>query len=165
MKVSFSWLNTYVPLDMTADQLAHQLTMAGLEVEGIEDRYARLQTVVVGRISEMIRHPNADKLHLCQVEAGRHGTFQVVCGAPNAAPGMLAPLALPGSELPDGMVVAEGSIRGQRSQAMLCSAAELGLGPERAGLMVLDANAAPGLSLNEALGLSRSRSGHQHHTQ
>jgi phenylalanyl-tRNA synthetase beta chain len=154
MKVSFSWLNAYVPLDMTADQLAHQLTMAGLEVEGIEDRYARLQTVVVGRISEMIRHPNADKLHLCQVDAGRHGTFQVVCGAPNACPGMLAPLALPGSELPDGMVVAEGSIRGQRSQAMLCSAAELGLGPDRAGLMVLDANAAPGIPLNKALGLS-----------
>lgn len=153
MKVSLSWLNEYVTVGMPVEQLAHRLTMAGLEVEGIDDRYAYLDTVVVGRISEMAPHPIADKLHLCQVHTGG-GTCQVVCGAPNAAVGMLAPLALPGSALADGTQVAAGTIRGQTSQGMLCSAAELGLGPDRSGLMALAQDLTPGVALNRALGLS-----------
>ncbi|MDA8137798.1 MAG: phenylalanine--tRNA ligase subunit beta [Desulfobacteraceae bacterium] len=153
MKVSLSWLSEYVPVQMPVDQLAHMLTMTGLEVEGVEDRYAYLAKVVVARIAAVAPHPNADKLKLCTVQAG--GTsFQVVCGAPNAAQGMLAPLALPGCELLGGMTVKEGEIRGQRSQGMLCSQAELGLGPDRAGLMALDPNLTDGQALNRALGLS-----------
>ena len=153
MKVSLSWLNDYVAVAMGVDALAHQLTMAGLEVEGVEDRYDYLDTVVVGRISAITPHPNADKLRLCQVQIGG-AALPVVCGAPNAAEGMLAPLALPGSHLPDGTIVAEGTIRGQRSAGMLCSAGELGLGDDRSGLMALAADLKPGTPLNKALGLS-----------
>ncbi|MBR9979854.1 MAG: phenylalanine--tRNA ligase subunit beta [Desulfatitalea sp.] len=153
MKVSLSWLNDYVTVAMGVDALAHQLTMAGLEVEGVEDRYDYLDTVVVGRISAITPHPNADKLRLCQVQIGGD-TLPVVCGAPNAAEGMLAPLALPGSHLPDGTIVAEGAIRGRRSAGMLCSAGELGLGDDRSGLMALAADLKPGTPLNKALGLS-----------
>lgn len=153
MKVSLSWLNEYVTVEMAPDRLAHELTMAGLEVEGIEERYAYLDAVIVGQIRSITAHPNADKLNLCQVHTGQD-TFQVVCGAPNAAVGLQVPLALPGSALADGTVVTAGTIRGQNSQGMLCSAAELGLGTDRSGLMVLPADLAPGAPLNQALGLS-----------
>ncbi|MFZ1986888.1 MAG: phenylalanine--tRNA ligase subunit beta, partial [Desulfatitalea sp.] len=153
MKISLSWLREYVPFDLSVDRLAHLLTMTGLEVEAIEARFAYLDTVVVGRISAVAPHPNADKLKLCTVETGQ-GSCTVVCGAPNAAVGMLAPLALPGSHLPSGVTVAEGAIRGQKSAGMLCSQAELGLGPDAAGLMVLAPHLSLGEPLNKALGLS-----------
>jgi len=139
MKISLSWLQDYVTIDMPVDRLAHLLTMVGLEVESIEERYAYLDTVVVGRISEVAAHPNADKLKVCQVEAGSN-TYQVVCGAPNAAVGMLAPLALGGTLLPEGTVVTKNVLRGQISEGMLCSQSELHLGPDGAGLMVLSAD-------------------------
>lgn len=153
MKVSLSWLNDYVTVTMAADALAHQLTMAGLEVEGVEDRYGYLASVVVGRIDAVAPHPDADHLKICQVGTGTD-TIAVVCGAPNVAEGMLAPLALPGSQLPDGTQVAESTIRGRRSAGMLCSAGELALGTDRSGLMVLDAGLTPGTPLNKALGLA-----------
>ncbi|KJS30104.1 MAG: phenylalanyl-tRNA synthetase [Desulfatitalea sp. BRH_c12] len=153
MKISLSWLQDYVTIDMPVDRLAHLLTMVGLEVESIEERYAYLDTVVVGRISEVAAHPNADKLKVCQVEAGSN-TYQVVCGAPNAAVGMLAPLALGGTLLPEGTVVTKNVLRGQISEGMLCSQSELHLGPDGAGLMVLSADLVPGEPLNKALGLS-----------
>ncbi len=138
---------------MTVDRLAHLLTMTGLEVEAVEERYAYLETVVVGRIAAVAPHPNADRLKLCTVETGSH-SCSVVCGAPNAAVGMLAPLALPGTHLPGGLTVAEGTIRGQSSAGMLCSQVELGLGPDGSGLMALPAELVPGQPLHEALGLS-----------
>ncbi|MBI5062490.1 MAG: phenylalanine--tRNA ligase subunit beta, partial [Desulfatitalea sp.] len=127
--------------------------MTGLEVEAVEERYAYLDSVVVGRIGTAAPHPNADRLKLCTVETGDR-SYTVVCGAPNAAVGMLAPLALPGTHLPGGMTVAEGVIRGQASAGMLCSQAELGLGPDGAGLMVLSPDLIVGQPLNQALGLS-----------
>lgn len=153
MKVSLSWLQEYVAVAMPVDRLAHMLTMAGLEVEAVEDRYAYLDTVVVGRILEIVPHPNADKLKLCRVQAGGQ-TFQVVCGAPNAAAGLLAPLALAGSQLPGGMTVRSNAIRGQNSEGMLCSEAELGLGADRSGLLALPENLTPGETLHTALSLS-----------
>jgi phenylalanyl-tRNA synthetase beta chain len=153
MKVSLSWLATYVDLSMDAGQLAEKLTMAGLEVEAVEDRYAFLDTVLVGRVAAVTPHPQADKLKLCRVEAGEQ-TYAVVCGAPNVQPGMLAPLALPGTQLINGTILALSTIRGQRSEGMLCSETELGLGADASGLMVLDGTLKPGTPLNQALNLS-----------
>ena len=153
MKVSLSWLRAYVDLSMNADQLAHQLTMAGLEVEAVYDRYAFLDSVLVGRVSAVEPHPQADKLKLCRVQAGEQ-TYEVVCGAPNAAVNMLAPLALPGTEMPDGTVLTRSSIRGRQSEGMLCSEIELGLGADASGLMVLNNSLEPGTPLNRALNLS-----------
>ncbi len=153
MKASLSWLQDYVDIEMDVDRLAHILTMAGLEVDSVSDRYDYLSTVLVGQIRSVAPHPKADKLTLCQVDAG-NGSYRVVCGAPNAAEGMLAPLALPGTELVDGTILTESTIRGELSQGMLCSEAELGLGTDPSGLMVLDSSLVPGTTLNRALGLT-----------
>jgi phenylalanyl-tRNA synthetase beta chain len=153
MKVSLSWLQTYVDLSLDADQLAQKLTMAGLEVEAVYDRYSFLQTVLVGCVAVVEPHPQADKLKLCRVQAGDR-TYEVVCGAPNVAVDMLVPLALPGTELVDGTVLTSSTIRGQRSEGMLCSEIELGLGLDTSGLMVLDGSLTPGTPLNQALRLT-----------
>ncbi|MFP4476347.1 MAG: phenylalanine--tRNA ligase subunit beta [Desulfatibacillaceae bacterium] len=153
MKVSLSWLTQYVDVDMPSGDLGHMLTMAGLEVEAVEDRYAHLSTVVAGRIVDSTPHPEADKLSVCRVDAGGR-EYAVVCGAPNAAPGLVAPLALPGTELPDGTEVGEARIRGVLSSGMLCSEAELALGPDAGRLLELDADTPVGKNLADALGLS-----------
>jgi len=155
MKVSLSWLNQYVSIEMEPDALAEALTMAGLEVEVVSDRYDYLDSVLVGRIAETGPHPNADRLRLCKVDPGAgHGLIPVVCGAPNAEKGMSVPLALPGMVFPDGRTLEQGLIRGERSEGMLCSEAELGLGTDESGLMVLDASLTPGEKLAKALSLS-----------
>jgi phenylalanyl-tRNA synthetase beta chain len=152
MKVSLSWLKDYVPIDMAVADLADALTMAGLEVEAVADRYAFLDTVVVGRVMTVASHPNADRLKLCRVDNGS-GSVQVVCGAPNVAEGMNAPLARVGAELPNGLRLEKSIIRGETSEGMLCSEIELELGQDGLGLMVLDASLQPGTPLKEALTL------------
>ena len=152
MKVSLSWLKEYVPIHLEVDALADALTMAGLEVEAVEDRYAFLKTVVVGEVTEVRPHPNADRLKLCRVDAGR-GTVTVVCGAPNVAAGMKAPLAQLGTQLPNGIVLTKTVIRGETSEGMLCSQLELELGPDGSGLMVLDTALTAGTPLQSALDL------------
>jgi phenylalanyl-tRNA synthetase beta chain len=94
MKVSLNWLKEHVDISLSPDELAHVLTMAGLEVEGIEVVGQNLDHILVARILEVRSHPNADRLSLCQVDTGTD-IVQVVCGAPNAAEGVLAPLILP----------------------------------------------------------------------
>ncbi len=153
MKVSFSWLADYVDIGMPASELADALTMAGLEVEAVWDRYDYLRTVKVGRISRVAPHPNADRLRLCEVDIGDR-RVQVVCGAPNAAEGMLSPLALPGTELPGGARMEKSVIRGETSEGMLCSGGELMLGTDRSGLMVLEPGLTPGAPIADALNLS-----------
>lgn len=153
MKVSISWLSTYVDIQMDIDQLAHALTMAGLEVDAVYDRYEYLNTVLVGRITQVEPHPKADKLKLCTVQAGPQ-SYCVVCGAPNAATDMLVPLALPGIELPNGTVVKASTIRGEKSEGMLCSELEICLGTDASKLMVLEGELTPGTPLNQALALS-----------
>jgi phenylalanyl-tRNA synthetase beta chain len=153
MKVSLSWLKAYVAVEMAVDALAEALTMAGLEVEAVSDRYSRLETVLVGRVLAVAPHPRADHLQCCRVEIGGRNVA-VVCGAPNVAPDQLAPLALPGTELPGGVRLQKGIIRGEVSEGMLCSQAELGLGDEAGGIMVLPPGTAqPGTPLNRALNL------------
>jgi phenylalanyl-tRNA synthetase beta chain len=152
MKVSLSWLKDYISIKMDAKDLTDALTMIGLEVESVTDRYAYLNTVVVGRVEEVIRHPNADKLKICRVAAGDR-SFSVVCGAPNVEAGMLAPLARPGTVFPDGSRLEKSVIRGEKSEGMLCSDAELGLGTFSAGIMPLDSSLKVGDRLADALGL------------
>jgi len=153
MKVSLSWLKDYVPIQMDPADLAEALTMVGLEVESVSERYGYLDTVFVGRIDEITPHPKADKLRLCRVNTGPK-QISVVCGAPNIQIGMLAPVALPGTEFPEGFVLERSLIRGQASEGMLCSEGELGLGNDRSGVMVLKPSLSVGVKLASALALS-----------
>jgi phenylalanyl-tRNA synthetase beta chain len=153
MKVSLSWLKDYVSIQMDPADLAEALTMVGLEVESVSERYSYLDTVFVGRIDEIAPHPNADKLHLCRVDTG-DGQISVVCGAPNIQIGMLSAVALPGTEFPEGFVLEKSIIRGQLSEGMLCSEGELGLGEDRSGIMTLDPSLSVGSKLTSALALS-----------
>jgi phenylalanyl-tRNA synthetase beta chain len=155
MKVSLSWLKDYVTIEMDPADLAEALTMVGLEVESVSDRYGYLKSVYVGRIDAIAPHPSADKLRLCRVDTGRQ-TISVVCGAPNIKTGMLSPIALPGTEFPEGFVLEKTMIRGQASEGMLCSEGELGLGEDRSGIMVLDPSLSIGDRLASALALSDS---------
>ncbi len=153
MKVSLSWLKEYVPITLDPASLADALTMAGLEVEGMWDRYDYLDHVVVGRILSVEKHPDADKLSCCCVSIGDR-TLEIVCGAPNVAPDMCAPVALPGAELPSGLVIKPSVIRGKASGGMLCSPTELALGASGKGIMALPETATPGTPLAQALDLS-----------
>ena len=151
MKFSISWLNDYTPIEMDPADLAEALTMAGLEVESVTDRYAYLDNVLVGCIEEIHPHPKADKLKLCRVAVGDR-RLTVVCGAPNVKTGMLAPLALPGTVLADGTILEKSVIRGERSEGMLCSQGELGLGVDKSGIMTLEHDLTIGAKLSDALG-------------
>ncbi|MCF8111536.1 MAG: phenylalanine--tRNA ligase subunit beta [Desulfobacteraceae bacterium] len=152
MKVSLNWLRQYVDIDVTASEIADLLTMAGLEVEAVIDPYEHLSQVVVGRITEIFPHPNADNLFCCKVDNGS-GSLEIVCGAPNAETGMNAPCAPAGTVLPSGTEIKRAKIRGHISEGMLCSEAELGIGEDASGLMKLDNNAAPGTPVKKALGI------------
>ena len=147
MKFSLEWLSGFVAPLPALETLCERLTMAGLEVEGTETYTATLDQVVVARVTGTRAHPNADQLRVCTVDAGDGREREVVCGAPNVRPGMLACLALPGARLVNGVNVAADAIRGVRSEGMLCSAAEIGLGDDDAGLLELQANAVPGTTL------------------
>jgi len=153
MKVSLSWLKTFVSIDISPQELSAALTMAGLEVEAVLDRYAYLETVKVARVVRVKDHPNADKLKLCEVDTGDH-IYNVVCGAPNVSQDMLSPLALPGTRFPNDMLIEKGVIRGVTSEGMLCSQAELELGDDAAGIMTLDPALTVGQSLSRALNLT-----------
>ena len=152
MRLGYKWLQDYIDLDMTPSDLADRLTMVGLEVEEIEDRYAYLDKVVAARITAVEDHPRSDTLKVCRVDTGQD-TYQVVCGAPNTAPGMISSLALPGVELPGGNMVGEAEIRGVTSRGMLCSEAELILGPDGSGIMDLPDRTDPGRNLKQILDL------------
>ena len=153
MKFSERWLRTIVdpPLDTAA--LAEALTMAGLEVEALSTAAQPFSGVVVARIDAVTPHPNADRLRVCTVDAGAAGRLQIVCGAPNATTGMKAPCALPGAQLPGGLVIRRTEVRGVESAGMLCSAKELGIDDEASGLYALPADARIGDDLRAALAL------------
>jgi len=153
MKVSLSWLKTFVPIDLAPDELAAALTMAGLEVEAVSDRFEYLKSVRVGRVAAVKDHPNADRLKVCDVDIGEE-TLTVVCGAPNVREGMLSPIALPGTHFPNDKILEKGVIRGVASEGMLCSEAELELGTDTSGIMSLDTELTKGQPLSTALNLS-----------
>jgi len=142
MRVNLDWLRDFLDVG-DAEQVAADLTTAGLEVEAVEPLANVSSSVVVGHVVSVDRHPNADRLTVCQVDdgAGRH---QVVCGARNVAAGIKAPFARVGSSLPDGKAIGAAELRGVKSNGMLCSAKELGLVDDVDGLLILDADAPTG---------------------
>ncbi len=150
MKVSYKWLQEFVEIVCTPSELAECLTMAGLEVEGIEEIRPEFENVVVGRIVDI--HPQMEGLSLCHIDVGG-SVVPVLCGAPNVSVDARVPVALPGAYLPCGRRVQEERIRGERSVGMLCSEKELGLGEDGAGILILDERAVPGVDLIQALSL------------
>lgn len=153
MKFSESWLRTLVDTKLTSDELSHLLTMAGLEVEGMEPVGPQFNDVVVAQVLEVVKHPDADRLNVCKVDTGRGEPTTIVCGAPNVAVGLRVPCALPGAQLPGDFVIKIAKVRGIESSGMLCSAKELGITEEASGLLVLPADAPVGQSIRQYLDL------------
>ena len=153
MKFSEAWLRTLVDPPIDSAELADALTMGGFEVEERVPAAPPFTGIVAGRVIEVTRHPTADRLTVCKVDAGRPQALSIVCGAPNAAPGITVPCALPGTTLPGGKTIEKAEMRGVQSEGMLCSAAELGLSDDASGLLVLDPGLDPGADLRAALDL------------
>ena len=153
MNVTLNWLKNYINFEFSASELADRLTMLGVEVESIKQLGAELEGVIVGSVTSIRPHPNADKLVLCQVDTGETETLQIVCGAPNVREGMLAPVATIGTTLPVGLTIKRAKLRGETSEGMLCSEKELALSEDAAGLMELPTDIPIGTPLSEALGL------------
>ncbi|MGY1459202.1 MULTISPECIES: phenylalanine--tRNA ligase subunit beta [unclassified Luteimonas] len=152
MKFSENWLRQHVPTGATRDELAATLTAIGLEVEEVVVLGAALDGVVVARIVSAEKHPEADRLQVCQVDAGAAGMLQIVCGAPNARPGLVAPLATIGTQVGD-LTIQAAKLRGVESNGMLCSAKELGIDADASGLLELPDDAPVGAPLAAYLGL------------
>ncbi len=141
MKFSVNWLREFVDLPAKVDTLAELLTLAGVEIERIEGRGANIGNVIVAQITASSRHPNADRLTVCTVDDGSGQTRQIVCGATNYKVGDKVPLAMSGMVLPNGLQIRKSKLRGVESEGMLCSARELGLGGDAAGLLILSSDA------------------------
>ncbi len=153
MKCSEQWLREWVNPTASTQQLVEQYTMAGLEVDAVTPVAAHFSGVVVGEILTCDPHPNADKLRVCQVQVGLAEALTIVCGAANAAPGLKAPTALIGAQLP-GIAIQKSKLRGVESFGMLCSATELGLAENASGLLPLPSDAPVGMDIREYLGLN-----------
>jgi phenylalanyl-tRNA synthetase beta chain len=157
LKLPVSWLNDWVEVSATPEQVAEALTQRGFYVEGIETHGHAYPGVVVARVLEVERHPQADRLSLCKVDAGAE-PLQVVCGAPNVRPGMIAPFATVGAKLPGGTEIRKAKIRGIESFGMLCSPKELEMSEDHDGILDLaahlggDHGLTPGKALAEVLG-------------
>lgn len=152
MKFPESWLREHVTVSATRDELSARLTAIGLEVEDAQVLGEGLDGVLVAEILSCEKHPEADRLQVCQVATGA-GTVQIVCGAPNARPGLKAPLATVGATLPGGIAIQAAKLRGVDSQGMLCSAKELGIDADASGLLELPADAPVGTPVAGFLGL------------
>ncbi len=159
MQFPESWLREFCNPPLSTEQLAETLTMAGLEVEELKPVAPPFTKIVVGEIKEAVQHPNADRLRVCQVDAGQGGALlNIVCGAPNARVGIRVPVALLGAELPPGddgkpFLIKTGKLRGVESQGMLCSARELKLSEDHGGLLELAADAPIGEDIRKHLAL------------
>ncbi len=156
MIVTHSWLKEFVDFDFDADELAHRLTMAGLEVDAVDKLGEGFDSVIVARLRSVSPHPDADRLTVCEVDKGTD-TVQVVCGAKNHKQGDLVALAQVGSGLPGDFKIKKSKIRGQVSMGMLCSEKELGLAEDSAGIMILPENLPLGQPVFQALGLKDVR--------
>jgi phenylalanyl-tRNA synthetase beta chain len=163
MQFPESWLRTFVDPQLTTDELSHALTMAGLEVEDLRPAAPPTSKIVVGQVLEVVKHPDADKLNVCQVDAGTGATLNIVCGAPNVAPtsatGTLMAGATFGAQLPPAeeggtpFAIKLSKLRGVESQGMLCSARELKLSEDHSGLMILPEDTPIGQDIRETLNL------------
>jgi phenylalanyl-tRNA synthetase beta chain len=141
MKLPLSWMRDFVTVDAPVEEIARRLSFAGLVVENVERLKPGFGGVFVARVLKVEKHPNADRLNLCEVDAGARGQHKVVCGAPNVRTGMVAPLALVGAQLGKEPPLEAAVIRGVKSEGMLCSERELGLSQDHAGILALGADA------------------------
>jgi phenylalanyl-tRNA synthetase beta chain len=156
VKVTYRWLQEFTPITASPAELAVQLTMAGLEVESISVVAPPFSGVVVGEVLEAGRHPDAEKLSLCQVTTDGSDRLQIICGAKNVRAGLKVAVATVGAQLPNAVVINRALLRGQESNGMLCSARELGLGDEHDGIMELSSSLPLNQDLRAALDLDDS---------
>ncbi len=152
MLVSLKWLKDYIDLETAPEELADRLTMAGLEVDEIQTLAPKFSGVVVAKILSVRPHPNADKLSLCDVTDGAQ-TYPIVCGAKNIHAGDIVALAKTGAVIPGGYTIKSTTLRGEKSEGMLCSEAELEIGDDASGILQMPADMALGRPLQEALDL------------
>ncbi len=153
MKVSRRWLESLLGTELQTEEVSERLADLGFPVESVVDVAEALADIVVARVREVRQHPNADKLSLCTVDDGSGEPFQVVCGAPNVRAGGHYPFIPVGGVLPDGTKIRKAKLRGEVSNGMLCSARELGLGQDHAGILALDGDYEPGSSFVDAMAL------------
>lgn len=154
MNISLNWLKEYINLaNISPEEIKDQLTAHTVEVEKIIEQKEQFKNIVIAKILEVKKHPQADKLQIAIVDAGEKEPLKIVCGAPNIAVGQLVPLAKIGAILPNGLEIKKAEIRGEDSSGMLCAEDELGLGNDHGGIMILDEKAKIGQELNEYLSL------------
>ncbi|WP_332698446.1 phenylalanine--tRNA ligase subunit beta [Devosia sp.] len=154
MKFTLDWLKEHLDTDASPDEIGKTLTLVGLEVEGMEDQGKQLSAFVTAHVVSAEQHPNADKLRVCKVDAGSGELIDVVCGAPNARTGLKSVFAFPGTYIPGkDMTIGKGNIRGQVSNGMLCSNAELELSNDHDGIIELPADAPIGVKYTEYAGI------------
>ena len=149
MKFFVNWLGEFVDLPEDPEEIADLLTRAGVETKNIETRGAKIDNVIVSQITASSRHPNADRLTVCEVNDGSGTKRQIVCGATNYKVGDKVPLALPGAKLPNGTEIRKSKLRGVESEGMLCSAIELELGQDAFGLLILSPKAKIGAPIGD----------------
>src|SRR5437016_12260655 len=149
MKFSVNWLREFVDLPEKPEYIADLLTRAGIETKNIETRGANIDKVIVSQITASSRHPNADRLTVCEVDDGSSTKRQIVCGATNYKVGDKVPLALPGAKLPNGTEIRNSKLRGVESEGMLCSPIEIGLGEDASGLLILSPDAKIGAPIGD----------------
>ena len=153
MKVSYKWLKNFIDLDASPEEIEYKLTLSGSEVENIEVLGSDLDRVVVGEIGKIEKHPQAEKLSICQVNIGTE-IKQIICGASNIRIKQKVPAALIGATLPNGLRIEKATLRGIDSHGMICSEKELGLGEDSQGIMILDSGLKVGQKLADALDLN-----------
>lgn len=158
MKVSLNWLKDYIDVERPVDEIISGLINIGFDFDGVEYQAENLKNFVIGKVLERIKHPNADKLSVCKVDAAQDHILNIVCGAPNVDAGQTVCVALPGAIIPNGekgeqFELKKSKIRGEVSEGMICSAREMNMGDDHSGIMVLDDKYSAGTPFAEYLGL------------
>src|SRR5437588_4910294 len=157
MNASYAWLRAFVPFRLSPTELRDLLTSRCATVDDLVSLREDLRDVVIARVVEAARHPNSDHLWLTKVDAGSGAIVDVVCGAANVSVNALYPFAPVGAVLPGGVKIEKRKIRGESSEGMLCSARELGLGQDHAGIMALSVQAQPGTRFLDAMPIGDTR--------
>ena len=153
MKISYNWLNELVPTHLNIDEFCEKLTMFGLEVEEVIQPGKEFYNIVVGKVISVEKHPNADKLSLCQVDVGGDEALSIICGAPNVVKDILVPVAMIGAKLGD-FEIKKAKLRGVESFGMICSEKELGVSDEHSGIMIIKQDFEPGTPFADAMGMN-----------
>jgi len=153
MKISYNWLKELVPIHLDIDEFCEKLTMFGLEVEKVVQPGKELENIVIGKVISVEKHPNADKLSLCQVDVGGDEALSIICGAPNVVKDSLVPVAKIGAKLGD-FKIKRAKLRGVESFGMICSEKELGVSDDHSGIMIIEQDIEPGTPFADAMGMN-----------